>query len=124
MRCLLYRAYDCWKQTWLASKLNYGGQRFQHFGSIVRDGFVCACEHHATDGDCCFDIRAGDGNWHCEVTPCASPEIHELAGKLHLGMSVKITGTHTFDPAHHIGPKSFRGGGAEIHPVTGIEILA
>ena len=124
MRCLAYRAYDAFKQTWLASKLFFRGQRYQHFETITVDGQVDACWHNAGDGDRCFDLQSGGNRWHCEVTPCASDSLKKLVATLHLGQRVRVTGTRTYDPPHHIGPAKFTGGKNEIHPITAIESLA
>lgn len=123
MLCLAYKAYDWYKQTWLASKLVYGGQRFRHFGPIERHGIVKACSHNAKDGDRCFDLVAADGPWHCEVTPCSPAPARAAVSTLHIGQEVIVAGTQTYDPPHHIGPIKFGGGGNEIHPVSTIEVL-
>lgn len=121
LSCPRYKALDWFKQTWLASKLFYSGQRFQHFGPITITGTVEDCVHSATDGDCVFDLLGDNGTaWHCELTPCQPPALHELARSLQIGSRATVSGTKTFDPPHHIGWKHFGGGDNEIHPVVDI----
>lgn len=124
LACLRYRCYDRAKQTWLAAKLFYYGQRYQHFGPITVTGTVVDCVHKNPDGDTCFDVIDLGGRWHCEVTPCSDPElVGRVLGIKGTGARVVVRGTKTFDPNHHIGPRKFVGGGNEVHPVLSIEVL-
>ena len=121
LSCPRYKALDWFKRTWLASKLVYYGQRFQHFGPITATGTVQDCVHSATDGDVCFDLLGDDKkDWHCELTPCQPASVHDAAMSLQIGSRAIVSGIKTFDPPHHIAWKKFAGGGNEIHPVTDI----
>lgn len=123
MSCLRERVYDRFKQTWLASRLFYYGQRYRHIGPITINGTVAGCAHRAGDGDHCFDVvDSANKRWHCEVTECQSA-LWPVVDELKLGELVHVAGTHTFDPPHHIGWKKFQGGGDEVHPVIGIYTL-
>ncbi len=125
MNCVLERAYDWFKQTAAASKLFFYGQRFRHYGAVRVFGTVANCAHEAADGDLCFDLLAEPGcspaRWHCEATSCQPPELRKEIAALCPGRKIFVSGTMTFDPPHHIGPRKYRGGEWEIHPVTGIE---
>lgn len=131
IQCLGNKIYDRFKQTWLASKLFFGGNRFTHFGTKTLEGFVSECEKKAFDGDTVFDLHipvskacAPDGNCyminalHCELTPCQSEALHREARALKIGDHVIVTGRFTFDPNHLGHPSHF-----EIHPVTDLRVL-
>jgi hypothetical protein len=121
MRCLAYKIYDRIKSTWLISRIFYDGIKYQHFGAISITGVMADCVHSSSDGDNTFDVNAQGVHpekWHCELTPCQSKALHELAKMLKPGMRVKISGTSTYDPTHLGIP-----GHWEVHPVTNIVIL-
>lgn len=123
LTCVASKAYDAFKQTWLASKLFYYGKRFQHLGEITLIGTVVDCPKKASDGDACFDLAVpGLPTRHCEATPCY-PAQQAIARSLKVGNRVRVQGTDTVDPNHHIGPHEFTGGGNEIHPVKDIQLL-
>lgn len=122
LRCAAYKSLDWFKQTWLASKLIFHGQGFRRFEVIAIEGVVLAREHQATDGDLTFNIQTDAlvyGNpslqWHCEVTPCSSDDIHAKAAALQQGQRVSITGNRLWDGLHLSHPAHW-----EIHPVTDI----
>ena len=122
MRCFLYRIYDRLKSTVVFSQLFYYGQKFQHFEPITCTGTVVLCEHGPQrDGDTNFDIMTEGQRFHCEVTPCQSKDLRQLAQGLELGEMVKVSGVRTYDPDHHFLWVKLPGGGAEIHPVTALE---
>ena len=121
LSCWRYKLYDWAKQTFPGRWLFYSGQRFQHFGPITVTGTVKDCVHSATDGDVCYDLLAEDGTqFHCELTPCQSSDLHKTAMALKVGDKVQVSGTKTFDPPHRILWKKFNGGNLEIHPVESI----
>lgn len=116
LRCLSYRALDRFRQTKLASKLFYGGQRVTLGDERGIVGIVVRVPSDETDGDCTFDVRSDDGQTtHCEITPCQSPAIRKIACSLQLGWRVYVRGIDRWDPAHLGGP-----GHRELHPVTTI----
>ena len=122
MRCFAYRLYDRLKSTWVFSQLFYYGKKFQHFDPIVCVGTVVESDHPETDGDSTFDILSDDGQrFHCELTPCQSQDLRQMAQSLELGERVKVSGVRTYDPDHHFLWVKLPGGGAEIHPVTALE---
>lgn len=118
--CWAYKIYFSFKQTSLASKLFFGGDKFQVFGPKTITGTVLSHESNGVDGDVNFNVQGDDGiEWHCEVTPCASNELRKLAISLAVGSRVGVSGTEAFDPPH-LGES---GGGHEIHPVSTIVVL-
>lgn len=116
--CLSYKVYDRFKQTWLASKLFYHGDRCRRYKETTLTGTTVDCAHGAQDGDSVFDITVGSARWHCEVTSCQPSELRALAVSLKVGTLVKVTGSEFYDGRHFGNP-----GHWEIHPVTKIEIL-
>lgn len=118
MFCFAYKAYDRFKRSWLASKVFFGGDKFQHFEEIYLEGVVADRDQHTTDGDNTFDLNVDGMNWHCEVTPCSPCEVLKAARALKPGTKVKVTGNRTWDPTHLGTP-----GHWEIHPVKGIQVL-
>lgn len=122
--CVRYKLYDRFKQTKVASLLFYYGRRFQHFGQVIIVGTLVSCVHKNTDGDMSLDLEDTRGMcWHLELTVCQDAELHEKFAGFKRGDRVRVAGTHTFDPDHHIGPKKFTGGKHEIHPVIAIEAV-
>lgn len=116
LRCWQYKLLDRFRQTTVAAKLFYGGQRVQIGNERAVLGMVTRVPSSETDGDCTFDVRADDGQqWHMEITPCQSPAIRKIACSLQLGWRVYVRGIDRWDPAHLGGP-----GHRELHPVTTI----
>jgi hypothetical protein len=118
LRCLAYKIYDWAKTTPIAAPL-YGFDRYRHLGPITVEGVVQDCVHGpSADGDRVFDIMvAPDDLRHCEITPCASPELEAVASKLMRGQRYRVSGIQTYDPPH-VGSTS---PADEIHPVSGVE---
>lgn len=121
IRCWSYRGLDSFKQTCVASWLFYDGERYKHLEPVTRTGNAASCIHKSTDGDASFDLICPDGEWHCEVTPCASPEVQATAAGIKLCERLTVSGMRTWDPDHHILWIKYKGGKNEIHPVESIE---
>ena len=116
LRCLAYRLLEQYRFSALGAKLSYGGQRVTLKGERGILGTVIRSASPEVDGDCTFDVRTDDSAvFHCEVTPCQSSAIREIARSLKVGWRVSVRGIERWDPPH-LGSV----GHQEIHPVTAI----
>lgn len=121
IRCWSYRGLDSFKQTCVASWLFFNGERYIHLEPITRTGNAAMCIHNSADGDANFDLITPDGEWHCEITPCAGREVRAMALSIKRGDRLTVSGMRTYDPDHHILWFKYRGGKNEIHPVESID---
>jgi hypothetical protein len=122
-KCVLYRALDRFRRTWLATKLFYRGVPVRTIrSSCTVIGIVQSVPKDAEDGDLTFGLLLDTGEFrHCEVTPCASDSVKLAARALRVGQRVAISGEERFDPAHLAGSAD---GWLEIHPVEMIVVAA
>jgi hypothetical protein len=124
MKCWAYQALDWLRRSKPGSVIFYKGQRITIKTGVTVTAIVTSLPNGESDGDTTFNValEPDQAFRHCEVTPCASADVHAIARSLTIGTRVELAGDERYDP-HHVFDDG-GGGWMEIHPVRTITILS